>query len=643
VAVATALGFILARALPKRYRRVVWGSVFVVGLARIFVGAHLPVDVAGGFLVGWLAYCLTQLALGQQRPAKSLIHLREVLAEKGIEITQLNFLTGDARGSIPVHAKTAAGADLFVKIVSNEQRDADWLYKLYRRVVYRDIEDEVPFLTAKQKSEHEAYLGLLAERAGVRTPRLQLTATDEDGNTLLVQEFITGTALDRVAEQTLDTAALADVWRQVAALHRAGIAHRDLRGANIVIRDSNAYIVDLGFATENASEDEQARDLVELLVTTGHLATAATTVSIARQIIGCPALSRTLPYLQRAPLSRAGRKRLDQRPGLLDELRNEIMHQCAAEPAKPARFVRLTRKNLLTLLVLGLAVHFFLPQIGQVHAALRAIVHTNPLWLLGSALASAATYLFSAWLFRSAAPITLPPKPTIVVQVANSFANRLAPGSLGGIALSVRFLQKEGLPALTASTTVAIIRLAGVISSLAILPLLLLSARHTQLRVQPPRHTLAILLVVLGLLLLVASALAVPKLRRRGRSAVRQSVNVLRSLVTSRRAPQLLLLALAVTLAYGACLYFALLAVRTSPSIPHVLLVSVLAEGVGAAAPTPGGVGATEAAMVSGLLLVGVPSGSAIAGVLTYRLLSFWLPMAPGFVAFRWLSKHDCF
>ncbi|MEV7327354.1 lysylphosphatidylglycerol synthase domain-containing protein [Micromonospora sp. NPDC093244] len=49
----------------------------------------------------------------------------------------------------------------------------------------------------------------------------------------------------------------------------------------------------------------------------------------------------------------------------------------------------------------------------------------------------------------------------------------------------------------------------------------------------------------------------------------------------------------------------------------------------------PGGLGATEAALVSGLLLYGVPLDAAVAGTLIYRLVTFWLPIAPGYLALR--------
>jgi undecaprenyl-diphosphatase len=142
--------------------------------------------------------------------------------------------------------------------------------------------------------------------------------------------------------------------------------------------------------------------------------------------------------------------------------------------------------------------------------------------------------------------------------------------------------------------------------------------------------------------LLITVVLAVPKLRRRGGAIAREVGSDLRAFATSGRVLRLLVLSFALTFAYGACLYFALLAVGLAPAIAHVLLVSIAGEGVGSAAPTPGGVGAVEAAMVSGLVIFGVPTAAAIAAVLIYRAMSFWLPIVPGFLAFQRLgTKGD--
>ena len=76
---------------------------------------------------------------------------------------------------------------------------------------------------------------------------------------------------------------------------------------------------------------------------------------------------------------------------------------------------------------------------------------------------------------------------------------------------------------------------------------------------------------------------------------------------------------------------------------PVVTMVAVYPGGnaVASVAPTPGNLGALEAALVAGLTATGVPTGPAVAGVLTYRLLTFWLPILPCFAVFRLLRNRE--
>jgi uncharacterized protein (TIRG00374 family) len=53
----------------------------------------------------------------------------------------------------------------------------------------------------------------------------------------------------------------------------------------------------------------------------------------------------------------------------------------------------------------------------------------------------------------------------------------------------------------------------------------------------------------------------------------------------------------------------------------------------------PGGVGAVDAGMIGTFVLFGVPSAEVFAAVLIYRLIAFWLPIPPGFIAFLQLRK----
>ena len=60
---------------------------------------------------------------------------------------------------------------------------------------------------------------------------------------------------------------------------------------------------------------------------------------------------------------------------------------------------------------------------------------------------------------------------------------------------------------------------------------------------------------------------------------------------------------------------------------------------IGQAAPTPGGLGAVEAALAAGLTAAGLDGVIAVSAVLLFRLVTFWLPTVPGYFAFNWLTK----
>jgi undecaprenyl-diphosphatase len=63
-AVAFALAAVLAPSVPARWRPAVYGAALVVALARVYSGAHLPLDVVGGAGLGVLAGTLSRWTFG---------------------------------------------------------------------------------------------------------------------------------------------------------------------------------------------------------------------------------------------------------------------------------------------------------------------------------------------------------------------------------------------------------------------------------------------------------------------------------------------------------------------------------------------------------------------------------------------------
>jgi uncharacterized protein (TIRG00374 family) len=67
----------------------------------------------------------------------------------------------------------------------------------------------------------------------------------------------------------------------------------------------------------------------------------------------------------------------------------------------------------------------------------------------------------------------------------------------------------------------------------------------------------------------------------------------------------------------------------------------LLATTAASAIPTPGGVGAVEAALVFVLTNAGIDDATAWAATLLFRLVNYWFPTIPGYVALRISERRE--
>ena len=96
-----------------------------------------------------------------------------------------------------------------------------------------------------------------------------------------------------------------------------------------------------------------------------------------------------------------------------------------------------------------------------------------------------------------------------------------------------------------------------------------------------------------------------------------------------------------VTFSYIVCLYLSLNAFGNTLGFAAVGAIYLTGSAVAMAAPTPGGLGAIEAALSAGFVAAGVSSTVAVPAVFLYRLVTFWLPIAPGYLTFNWMRRTE--
>ena len=428
---------------------------------------------------------------------------------------------------------------------------------------------------------------------------------------------------------------------------RDRIAHRDLRRANVVVDDAGVpWLVDFGFSEVAVPDARLDADVAQLLAALTLNVGAARAVDSAIAELGVEPVRSSLHLIQLNALSGATRTAMQHQKGLLKELQRTVAERCDVEQPEFTPLARLDRRTVLTLVMLVLVVYFLLPQFSNLPGIVDQVKEANWLWFVPVLLMSVVTYVGATFAVLGSVPERIRFAPTFVAQVAASFAGTLAPASIGGLALNARYLQKSGVDGAVAVPAVGLNAIAGVAMHILLLLLFLVWAGTSafgSIHLPDPEVLVygAAVVVALG-----AIAFAIPAIRHALRDRLvpilRRSIGGLFAVV--KRPTNILLLlggSVVVTAGYLTAMYFAVQAFGGDLSFAQVGAIYLVGSAVGSAAPTPGGIGALEAAVIAGLVAAGMPNEIAVPAVFLFRLGTFWLPILPGWGAFTWMQRAD--
>jgi len=238
---------------------------------------------------------------------------------------------------------------------------------------------------------------------------------------------------------------------------------------------------------------------------------------------------------------------------------------------------------------------------------------------------------------------------TIMSQVAASFVTLVAPAAVGGVAVNTRYLQKTGLPTGAAVTAVGAQQIVGLIQHVLLIMIFGVIAGSSGSGSHAPSATWIAIILALALLLLIIAA--VPALRHYALKRLKPFfAGVLPRLLDVLQNPVKLATGLGgsvlLSLLYIFALWASVQASNTTGqhvSFAAVAVVFLTGQAAGSVVPTPGGVGGVEAALIALLTtpaLTGLPVGVATTAVLLFRLLTFWLPVLPGWATYAYMTKH---
>jgi membrane-associated phospholipid phosphatase len=283
------MGIVYCIAVPGRARTytkaAVAAAVAVFALARLYLGVDHPGDVLLGAAFA-VAVAVTAfryftpnevfpVAYRRGRAAHVDVTgrrgeaIRRAMADQlGLTVTEIKPVgLASSAGSTPLRLRVAGGREqfLFAKLYTKGHVRADRWYKLGRTILYGSLEDETPFQTVRRLVTYEDYALRLLQDIGVRTARPHGVVEITPGREyLLVTEFFKKAV--EIGDAEVDDNVIDQGLAMIRKLWDAGIAHRDIKPGNLMVRDRELLLIDVAFVQVRPSPWRQAVDLGNMML-----------------------------------------------------------------------------------------------------------------------------------------------------------------------------------------------------------------------------------------------------------------------------------------------------------------------------------------------------------------------------------------
>jgi glycosyltransferase 2 family protein len=626
-----------------RWQAAMWlvvGGYALVNLAAL----HTTVlSLLMTLLIGRTIGLGVRYAAGSMSQRPSAAQIAAALGTVGCDLTEMRRVEPAGEASRHYAAAGRGGHQLDVFAYDQDQQAAGAFYRLYRIIRLQTQVSHGKPLSVDRTVERRALLSYAAQNAGAPTPGLRgLTRAGPEAVALAFDHYEGSTLADRGGAPT--AVELSRIWDAVRHLHEHRITHGALTADRILLTGhGQVMLLDMSSGEVAATDLEVRLDLVQFLCELAVYAGPGPVADLVVSKVDSDEVAALVPLLQTVVLAPVTKAALSRSKEILPELRKRLL---ATVPGHEVAQVRLERIRLRTLLTLVATIAAAYLLAGELTRASLGHVLREADWNWGIvALAlSGLTYVAAAWSLMGYVTERLSLLRTLLVQLAGSFVTLVTPAAVGGAALNIRYLQRRNVPAPAAAATVGVSQVVAFVLHLLLLVVFVAVTGTAQSH--PFRPPVWIYFVVAGIVAAALAVLAFPAGRRLLRARVAPALGqVVPRLLQLAQQPRKLAQgiggALGLTAAYILCFDVCIRALGGSVSLATVAVIYLTGSAVGSIVPTPGGLGAVELALTTGLGATGLAGAVAASSVLLFRLLTFWLPVPLGWAALRYLEGEQ--
>lgn len=533
-----------------------------------------------------------------------------------------------------------AGVRHDVVVLDGDRHVAGFLSSLWQSIRLKGLSRR-PLRNLRDAADRALMMRLAVREAGVRTPEVTGVAEARDSVFLVTEHIPAARQLSDLSAEEFEDAVLDQVWRQVRAAHLKGLVHHSIH-SNAILVDAEQQVWILGWDEGEILSTEISRriDLAQVLAMLSGLVGTERALNSAARTLEREQLASVAPLLQRVILPSTTRTMTSRES--LTAVRDELVELIPTADVAPLPVARFSPRTVITATI-GVAALVALLSWMNFDEVLEAVGNADPRWIAASFGLGLLTYVGMAMTLVAFTPERLARVRTLVVQMAASVVQIVAPAGIGAAAINLRFLQRQRIPIPRAVATVSLVQVSQFLTTVLLLGAVVLLTGSAGALSAPSGPVIAVVAGVLGI---AALAALVPQLRiwiwRRISPTLRQ---VWPRLVWAVSHPGRLAVGVVgniiMTLGYVGAFGAALAAFGYTLPLSTLAIAYLVSNSVGALVPSPGGIGPVEAALTTGLTLAGIPAGAAVSTAILFRLLTFWGRAPLGWLALRYLQKRE--
>ncbi|MCI1219985.1 MAG: flippase-like domain-containing protein [Bifidobacterium sp.] len=648
---------------PRRTRSSVkwgWNILYAVAVVLVVVSWHSVSGILVSFSIGRLIGMLLRFAVGTQNKGEWGEQIVQSLRSIGLNVTTLarrqernDNMGGVLQASLDddliensriYDAQDESGAHYIVSVLDAQTHTAGYLNQLWQWLRLTGVSMRRD-RSAIDANHHHLAMILGLGHLGLRTPVAYGVADSEESSLLVFNAESIAVPCDL---STLGDEDVASLMRYLHTANMRGYTHRRITPESIARMDDGQPVIAGWHNGDCASSNaNSALDKVQLLNLFAAVIGVKRTIAVARRIWGEETLTRLAPFVQKVAVPYATRSLPGWHKQLLSDLRSSLdalVPKDAGEYMGNATLSRFSVRSFMAIVlaIVAVAVIFTQLQPDEVIAAV-----TKAKFRL-----AALCFAFSmvAWMGAALSLGAFMDKDKrhyfalFCSQAASGFTAVSMPAGVGPAFVNLQHLRKSGYRNTAATAIMSATWLIQAITTVILLLGIGMFTGRNTLSGTIPTNTLIVVIGALGLL--ISIAMAIPPLRRVITTKYLPIVKAYAlQLIDVMSQPAKMsggvLGSLILNISTGLGFWSAMLAFGYHVNPVETIFIFLLANTLGSAIPTPGGLGAVEAALTFAFTSVGVPAAVALSSTLLYRVCFYWLRIPLGALAMKWLDRNN--